>query len=126
MQLALDVVLLQAAQPLERVGDVVEGLQHLGLELGLDRGKRHRVLEIVLVEVGVGDRGFLAGLLAVAAAPLAPAGLNGVAAGGADGGATACGGCGTKPGAPGPARLARSAAPSGADRGATCLASGPA
>ena len=65
VQLALDVLLLQAAQPLEGVGDVVEGLQHLGLELGLDGGERHRILEIVLVEIGIGERGFLAALLAV-------------------------------------------------------------
>ena len=60
VQLALDVVLLQAAQPLEGVGDVVEGLQHLRLELGLDGGERHRVFEIVLVELGFGDRRLLA------------------------------------------------------------------
>ena len=128
VQLALDVELLQAAQPLERVGDVVEGLQHLWLELGLDGGKRHRVLEIVLVEIGIGNRRFLAApspSAPAAAAPLAPAGLNGVAAGGADGGATACGGCGTKPGAPGPEPGA-SGRPSGPTAGATCLASGPA
>ncbi len=60
LELALDVELLQAAQPLERVGDVVERLQHFGLELGLDGRKRHRVFEIVLVEVGVAERRFFA------------------------------------------------------------------
>ena len=82
LQLVLDVQLLQAAQALERVGDLVEGLQHLGLELGLDGGERHRVLEIVLVEVGVGERRLLGHLLAVGVAGAAPAaGLNGVGAG---------------------------------------------
>jgi hypothetical protein len=37
-QLVLDVLVLQAAQPLMGIGDLVEGLDHLGLELGLDRG----------------------------------------------------------------------------------------
>ena len=87
-------MLLQAAQPLEGVGDVVEGLQHLRLELGLDGGKRHRVFEIVLVHIGFADGGFERRFLAVGAAGSPARGLNGVAAGGADGGATACGGCG--------------------------------
>ena len=91
VQLALDVELLQAAQPLEGVGDVVEGLQHFRLELGLDGGERHRILEIVLVEIGIADRRLLAGVLASpSAAPIGA--LNGVAPGGADGGATGCGG----------------------------------
>src|SRR5262249_17995684 len=47
-QLVLDVLVLQPAQPLVGVGDVVEGLDHLGLELGLDGGKRERVLHIVV------------------------------------------------------------------------------
>src|SRR5207247_7087405 len=53
-QLVLDVLVLQAAQPLVGVGDVVEGLHHLGLELGLDGGKRERVLHIVVVEIAFG------------------------------------------------------------------------
>ena len=65
LELVLDVELLQAAQALERVGDLVEGLEHLGLELGLDRGERHRVLEVVLVEVGLAQRRLLGHLLAV-------------------------------------------------------------
>ena len=48
----MDVLLLQAAQPLELVGDGVEGFEHLRLELGLDRGKRHRIFKIVFVEIG--------------------------------------------------------------------------
>src|SRR2546427_8574182 len=40
----LDVLVLQAAQPLVGVGDVVERFKHLGLELGLDGGERERVL----------------------------------------------------------------------------------
>src|SRR5260221_5132594 len=50
-QLVLDVLVLQPAQPLVGVGNVVEGLDHLGLELGLDGGKRERVLHIVVVIV---------------------------------------------------------------------------
>ena len=46
-QLVLDVLVLQAAQPLVGIGNVVEGLDHLGLELGLDgssmRKNRERV-----------------------------------------------------------------------------------
>ena len=53
LELELDVLVLQAAQPLVGVGDVVEGLQHLGLELGLDGGKRERVLHVVVVEIGL-------------------------------------------------------------------------
>ena len=55
-QLVVDVLILQAAQALERVGDGVEGLQHLGLELRLDRGERHRILEIVLVQIAFAER----------------------------------------------------------------------
>src|SRR6266436_3392001 len=50
----LDVLVLQAAQPLVAVGDVVEGLKHLGLELSLDGRKRHGVLKIVFVELALG------------------------------------------------------------------------
>ena len=90
LELVLDVEVLQAAQPLEEVGDVVEGLQHFRLELGLDGGERHGIFQIVLVEVGFGERllrDFRRRRLALVAC-----GLNGVAAGGAEGGATACGG----------------------------------
>ena len=55
-ELVLDVLVLQAAQPLVGVGDVVEGLHHLGLELGLDGGKRERVLHIVVVEIAFAGR----------------------------------------------------------------------
>ncbi len=47
-------LVLQPAQLLVGVGDAVEGLQHLGLELGLHRGKRDRVLQIVVVVEAVG------------------------------------------------------------------------
>ena len=53
LELELDVLVLQAAQPLVGVGDVVEGLDHLGLELGLDRGERQRILHVVVVEVAL-------------------------------------------------------------------------
>ena len=56
LQLVLDVLVLQAAQPLVGVGNVVEGLHHLGLELGLDGGERERVLHIVVVEIAFGRR----------------------------------------------------------------------
>src|SRR5205085_6189120 len=59
-QLELDVLVLQSAQPLVGVGDLVDRLEHLRLELGFDRGERERVLEVVVVHVGVGDGGFLA------------------------------------------------------------------
>ena len=51
LELELDVLVLQPAQPLVGVGDVVEGLEHLGLELGLDRRERERVLHVVVVEI---------------------------------------------------------------------------
>ena len=54
LQAEFDVLLLQAAQPLEAVGDVVEGLDHLRLQLGLDRGERQRVLHVVFVVVALG------------------------------------------------------------------------
>ena len=50
-ELELDVLVLQAAQPLVGVGDGVEGLDHLGLELGLDCGEREPILHVVVVEV---------------------------------------------------------------------------
>jgi hypothetical protein len=60
-QLVLDVLVLQAAQPLVSVGNVVEGLDHLGLELGLDGGERERVLHIVVVdEIRFARRGLAA------------------------------------------------------------------
>src|SRR5436190_20249095 len=62
-QLVLDVLVLQTAQPLVGVGDLVEGLDHLGLELGFDGGERQRVLHIVVVEIGFAGRGL--GALAV-------------------------------------------------------------
>ncbi len=69
----LDVLLLQAAQPLEGVGDVVEGLDHLRLELGLDRGERQRILHVVFVVVALGrGLGRILRLLAVGGARPAP------------------------------------------------------
>ncbi len=47
--LHLDLLVLQLAQLLVGAGDVVEGLEHLRLELGLHGGKRERVVEVVLV-----------------------------------------------------------------------------
>ena len=82
----LDVLLLQAAQLLEAVGDVVEGLDHLRLELGLDRGERERILHVVFVVVAFGGGlGRILRLLAVGIGR-SPGALNGVAAGGAAGG----------------------------------------
>src|SRR6516162_8900352 len=63
-----DVLVLQAPQPLVLAGDVVEGLDHLGLELGLDGGKRERVLHIVVVEIAFAGRDLAAlAVLAVGA-----------------------------------------------------------
>src|SRR6266571_4850643 len=52
LELELDVLVLQPAQALVFACDLVEGLEHLGLEFGLDRGQRQRALHIVVVEVG--------------------------------------------------------------------------
>ena len=60
LQLVRDVLVLQAAQPLVLVGDLVEGLEHLRLQLGLDRGERQRILHVVVVQVGFADRRALA------------------------------------------------------------------
>ena len=59
LQLELDVLVLQAAELLVEVGDAVEGLDHLRLELGLHRGERQGVLVIVLVVLLGGDAGAL-------------------------------------------------------------------
>src|SRR5205809_5163664 len=42
-----------AAQLLVLGRDLVEGLDHLRLQLGLDGGERHLVLELVVVHVGL-------------------------------------------------------------------------
>ena len=88
LQPVLDVLLLQAAQLLVLVGDLVEGLDHLRLQLGLDGRERHRVLELVVVHVGFG--GGLGRILLLAVGAGAPAGPRGTGsrAGGAAGGAT--------------------------------------
>src|SRR6516225_576383 len=57
---------LGVSEPVECVGDGVEGLQHFRLELGLDRGERHGILQIVLVEIGFRNLVFLAAFFAVA------------------------------------------------------------
>ena len=59
LQLELDVLVLQAAELLVEVGDLVEGLDHLRLELGLHRGERQGVLEIVVVVLLGRDAGAL-------------------------------------------------------------------
>src|SRR6202000_1134231 len=64
LQLVGDVLLLQAAQLLVVVGDLVEGLDHLRLQLGLDGRERHLVFELVVIHVAVGGgfrRGFAFG-----------------------------------------------------------------
>ena len=95
-QPVLDVLLLQAAQPLVVARDRVEGLQHLGLELGLDRGERERVLHVVVVDVAFAGRRLAAAASSLRTSYLA---LNGVAAAGAVAGAAACGiGAAPKPG----------------------------
>ena len=72
LQAQFDVLLLQLAQPLVFVGDGVEGFQHLRLQLGLDRGKRHRVLELVVLHVGFGGEFGRVLLLAVGAGRARP------------------------------------------------------
>src|SRR5262245_42218542 len=47
--LHLNLLIVQLAQPLVRGGNVVEGLEHLRLELGLHGGERQGVLVLVLV-----------------------------------------------------------------------------
>ena len=54
LQLVGDILLLQAAQLLVLGGDLVEGLDHLRLQLGLDGGERHLVFELVVVHVAFG------------------------------------------------------------------------
>ena len=66
LELERDVLVLQAAQPLVVVGDGVEGLDHLGLQLGLDRGERQRALHVVVVEVALAGRRLAVLALAVA------------------------------------------------------------
>ena len=62
LELVGDVLLLQAPQLLVVVGDLVEGFDHLRLQLGLDRGERHLVFELVVV-VHVGFGGGFRGIL---------------------------------------------------------------
>src|SRR5579883_669922 len=64
LEAELDVLLLQPAQALVLARHRVEGLQHLRLELGLDRGERERVLHVVLVHLA-----FAGGRCAVALLP---------------------------------------------------------
>src|SRR6185437_3641957 len=54
LQAEFDILLLQAAQALERIRDGVEGLDHLRLQLGLDGGERQRILHIVFVVIALG------------------------------------------------------------------------
>src|SRR4029077_10489515 len=54
LQLVGNVLLLQAAQLLVFGGDLVERLDHLRLQLGLDGGERHLVFELVVVHVAFG------------------------------------------------------------------------
>src|SRR5262249_45056890 len=48
-QLHLNPLILQLTQPLVRGGNVVEGLEHLRLELGLHGGEREGILILILV-----------------------------------------------------------------------------
>src|SRR3954469_2856421 len=54
LQLVGNVLLLQAAQLLVFGSDLVEGFDHLRLQLGLDGRERHLVFELVVVHVAVG------------------------------------------------------------------------
>src|SRR5262249_8811245 len=130
----LDVLVLQSAQALVGVGDLVEGVHHLRLELGLDRGERERGLEIVVVELALAHRGFLAGGAVSALLRVEARGPGGA------GGAAIAGGAGEAAGVAGPAAgvatpgaaaglpAVPGGAPSvpGATTPGTALASGPA
>src|SRR5262249_26121618 len=120
----LDILVLQPAQPLVGIGDVVESLDHLGLELGLDGGKRERVLHVVVVEIGLAGRS----LAALAVLPVAALGCSlerGRRRGRGRGSGAA--GVGASAGPPGPACVPAIGCPSGPITGAgMALASGPA
>ena len=73
---------------LNEIRDGVEGLDHLRLQLGLDGGERKRILHIVFVVIALGSG--LARILRRSSSPSVPGALNGVAAGGAAGGAGVC------------------------------------
>src|SRR5262249_51068394 len=49
-EVEVDVLVLQPAQALVGIGDIVERLHHFGLELSLNGRKRERVLHIIVVE----------------------------------------------------------------------------
>jgi hypothetical protein len=55
LQLTLNVDFLQAAEPLEVIRDVIEGLQHLRFELGLRSTDRKPLLHIVFVDIALAD-----------------------------------------------------------------------
>ena len=65
LEFVLNVELLQAAEPLEAVGDFVEGLEHLRFELRLNCADREPLLHIALVDVALAD-GLAACNLAIA------------------------------------------------------------
>ena len=55
-KLELDVLVLQPAKPLVRVGDGIEGLYHLGLELSLDcRNGESNLRVVVVIEGALSD-----------------------------------------------------------------------
>src|SRR5207248_10115271 len=54
LQLVGDILFLKAAQLLVFGGDLVERLDHLRLQLGLDGRKRHLVFELVVIHVAFG------------------------------------------------------------------------
>ena len=86
LELVLDVLVLQAAELLVEIGDLVEGFDDRRLQLGFHGGERNRVLEIVVVLFLLRDAGALAGdlvFLVVAIAGLGGERRRGGLAGGA-------------------------------------------
>src|SRR5580700_9627271 len=54
LELVGNVLLLKTPQLLVVVRNFIEGLDHLRLQLGLDRRERHLVFELVVIHVAVG------------------------------------------------------------------------
>ena len=106
VQLVVNVLVLQAAQPFVGVGDVVERLDDPGLELGLDGAERERILYVVDDESPSAAPSGFSPPPPSSSEEASCAGLNGFAVAGAASGAGVCASAGT----PGIARRAPTAA----------------
>src|SRR5271155_1844909 len=51
VQFVVDGLVLEAAEALEAVGDLVKGRQYRGLQLGLDRGERQRAGDVIVLDI---------------------------------------------------------------------------